>query len=190
MSQPKWPSYNAYRDELTSDVECAIQGNITVEDLNDSERWRDKEALTEALDATADNTCIYTSTQHEIMVHTDNDDAVFAVQGEIHGKSWDEVVAQCAYYAYRADLFDYLFRVDDDDITRILNVVKCEECDEWRANTTDECDSCAEDDAEEDESESEGEKVSYTKADYQEDQKDDHVDRPAIRYSHEDDDLE
>lgn len=183
MSQPKWPSYNAYRDELTSDVECAIQGNITVEDLNDSERWRDKEALTEALDATADNTCIYTSTQHEIMSYTDNDDAVFDVQGKISGKSWDEIVVQCAYYAYRADLHDVLSRIDDDDIARILNVVKCDACDEWRANTTAECNSCAEDDAEE---ENESEEVSYTRADYQEDQKDDQVDRPSTRFSHDD----
>jgi hypothetical protein len=170
MSTPKWPTYFAYRDEVTSDVECAIQENITVEDLNDSNEWRYKDALTEALESVTDNTCIYTSTQHEIMNYTDNDDAVFEVQGEIHGKSWDEVVAQCAYYAYRADLFDYLFRIDDDDIARILGVVQCDECDEWRSASAGDCSACAEETEDEDEDESE--EVSYTKADYQEDQKD------------------
>ena len=156
MSNFRWPDLAAYSAELTSAVESAIKDNITIEDLNESDRWRDKETLIETLEAITEDTCVYNSTQREIMVHTDNEDAVFDTESEISVKSWDEVVRQGAYYAYRADLFDYLSRVGDDDIARILSVVQCEECGEWRPLRESVCPGCADDSGEDEENEEGG----------------------------------
>jgi hypothetical protein len=144
MSIPRWADYSDYRSELRSDVESAIKDHVTAEDLSDKD-WRNSEALSEAFDTSADNTCIYTSTQYEIMRFTDNEDALLEVEGSrVHVESFGDAVAKFSYYAYRQDLFDRLRRTDTDEAAALLGVTECIECSEYGAWDGDVCSVCLE----------------------------------------------
>lgn len=146
MSNPRWADSSDYRAELQSDVDSAIKDNVTAEDLSDSD-WRDSEALSEAFDAAAENTCIYTSTQYEIMRFTDNEDALMEAHGcRIYVGGFSDAVSQFAYYAYRQDLVDTLNSMSTDEAAALLGVTQCTSCDEYGEWDGDICGICSEND--------------------------------------------
>lgn len=144
MSIPRWADSSDYRSELRSDVESAIKNYVTAEDLSDKD-WRNSEALSEAFDVAANNTCIFTSTQYEIMRFTDNEDALLDLQGPtVKVESFGDAVAKFSYYAYRQDLVDRLHGMDTDEAAVLLGVTQCTSCDEYGAWDGDVCSMCLE----------------------------------------------
>lgn len=157
MSNPRWADSSDYRAELQSDVESAIKDHVTAEDLSDKD-WRNSESLSVAFDAAADNTCIYTSTQYEIMRFTDNEDALLEVEGSrVHVESFGDAVSKFSYYAYRQDLVDRLHGMDTDEAAVLLGVTQCTSCDEYGAWDGEVCSMCLEneEDAEDNEEDNE-----------------------------------
>lgn len=146
MPGPRWADSSEYRAELQSDVDSAIKDNVTAEDLSDSD-WRNSEALSEAFDTDAGNTCTYTSTQYEIMRFTDNEDALLEVEGPtIKVESFSDAVSKFSYYAYRQDLVDTLHNMSTDEAAVLLNVTECVECSEYGEWDGEVCGICSEND--------------------------------------------
>lgn len=146
MSIPRWADSSDYREELHSDVIHAIKDNVTAEDLSDSD-WRNSDALSVAFDAAAENTCVYTSTQYEIMRFTDNEDALLEVEGPtIKVESFSDAVSKFSYYAYRQDLVDTLHNMSTDEAAVLLGVTQCTSCDEYGEWDGEVCGICSEND--------------------------------------------
>tara|TARA_R110000868_G_scaffold9415_1_gene46998 strand:- start:1046 stop:1543 length:498 start_codon:yes stop_codon:yes gene_type:complete len=152
MFNHRWTDSLDYRSELQSAVESAVKDHVEAEDLS-AAGWRNSEALSEAFDTAAGNTCAHTSTQYEIMRFTDNEDALCDIEGPtIKVKSFSDAVAKFSYYAYRQDLVDMLRNMDTDETAALLGVTQCTSCDEYGEWNGEICGVCLEneEDAEED----------------------------------------
>lgn len=58
---------------------------------------------------------IYTHYAEQVMVHTDNEDAVFDSFGELSGDSWAAVVVRAAFCAMEQDVCEAMGRIDAEE---------------------------------------------------------------------------